>query len=303
MCACSFVIFFCCKQMTAYEMRISDWSSDVCSSDLYSRYLGDYYTAQYQRLPAWMRSAVIAPLVQAMPSDRHGRLSSVARYARTFVASNDLPFEERYRSYVQVFGQESLDRLLKEARAGRIDGLQEAFALARGGDGLNRLMRVDLMTQLPNDLLMLTDKMTMARSLECRVPLLNHELVELAARVPAALRIDGRSLKSLMKRALDGILPPEILERRKRGFGAPIGAWLKRDLQPMLLRLLSKQAVERRGLFSWPAIEETMALHFASREDHTDHLLARSEEHTSELQSLMRISYAVSCLKKKKNKN
>src|SRR3546814_9484681 len=77
-----------------------------------------------------------------------------------------------------------------------------------------------------------------------------------------------------MKRALDGILPPEILERRKRGFGAPIGAWLKRDLQPMLLRLLSKQAVERRGLFSWPAIEETMALHFASREDHTDHLLA-----------------------------
>src|SRR3546814_9577170 len=180
-----------------------------------------------------------------MPGDRHGRRSSVARYARTFVASNDRPFEERYRSYVQVFGQESLDRLLKEARAGRIDGLQEAFALARGGDGLNRLMRVDLMTQLPNDLLMLTDKMTMARSLECRVPLLNHELVELAARVPAALRIDGRSLKSLMKRALDGILPPEILERRKRG---------------------------------------------------------RSEEHTSELQSLMRISYAVFCLKKKKTR-
>src|SRR3546814_2534900 len=96
-----------------------------------------------------------------------------------------------------------------------------------------------------------------------------------------------------MKRALDGILPPEILERRKRGFGAPIGAWLKRDLQPMLLRLLSKQAVERRGLFSWPAIEETMALHFASR---------RSEEHTSELQSLMRISYAVFCLKTQKHR-
>src|SRR3546814_14998316 len=118
-------------------MRSSDWSSDVCSSDLlfggYSRYLGDYYTAQYQRLPAWMRSAVIAPLVQAMPSDRHGRLSSVARYARTFVASNDLPFEERYRSYVQVFGQESLDRLLKEARAGPIDGLQEPFPPARSG--------------------------------------------------------------------------------------------------------------------------------------------------------------------------
>src|SRR3546814_7210953 len=117
-------------------------------------------------------------------------------------------------------------------------------------------MRVDLMTQLPNDLLMLTDKMTMARSLECRVPLLNHELVELAARVPAALRIDGRSIKSLMKRALDGNLPPEILERRKRGFGASIGALLKLDLWPLLLRMLSKKGVARRGMFARPAHED-----------------------------------------------
>jgi asparagine synthase (glutamine-hydrolysing) len=240
----------------------------------YNRYLGDYYAGQYQRLPTWMRQTVIAPLVQALPSDRHGRLSGVARYARTFVASNDLPFEERYRSYVQVFGAESLERLLKQTQAGRLDCLDAAFAAAAGGDNLNRLMRVDLMTQMPNDLLMLTDKMTMASSLECRVPLLNHELVELAARVPAARRIEGRSLKSLMKRALDGVLPREILERKKRGFGAPLGAWLKHDLQPMMGRLLSKQAVEQRGLFSWPVIEETMALHLANREDHTDHLLA-----------------------------
>lgn len=240
----------------------------------YNRYLGDYYAGQYRRLPAWMRHSVIAPLVQAMPSDRHGRLSGVARYARTFVASNDLPFEERYRSYVQVFGAESLERLLKRASTGHVDSLDEAFAVATSGDRLNRLMRVDLATQLPNDLLMLTDKMTMASSLECRVPLLNHELVELAARVPAALRIEGRNLKGLMKRALDGVLPREILERRKRGFGAPLGAWLKRDLQPMMSRLLSRQAVEARGLLSWPVIEETMALHLASREDHTDHLLA-----------------------------
>ncbi|MPZ12396.1 MAG: asparagine synthase (glutamine-hydrolyzing) [Kiloniellaceae bacterium] len=240
----------------------------------YNRYLGDYYAGQYQRLPGWMRKAVIAPLVQAMPSDRHGRLSGVARYARTFVASNDLPFEERYRSYLQVFGAESLQRLMKQTQAGHVDSLQEAFALAASGDSLNRLMRVDLATQMPNDLLMLTDKMTMASSLECRVPLLNHELVELAARVPAALRIEGRNLKSLMKRALDDVLPREILDRKKRGFGAPLGAWLKRDLQPMMGRLLSKQAVEARGLLSWPVIEETMALHLANREDHTDHLLA-----------------------------
>jgi asparagine synthase (glutamine-hydrolysing) len=240
----------------------------------YNRYLGDFYSEQYRRLPAWMRQAVIAPLVQAMPSDRHGRLSGVARYARTFVASEDLPFEERYRRYVQVFGADSLERLLKQARAGHVDSLEEAFALAVSGDRLSRLMRVDLATQLPNDLLMLTDKMTMASSLECRVPLLNHELVELAAQVPAALRIDGRNLKSLMKRALDDVLPRGILDRKKRGFGAPLGAWLKRDLQLMMSRLLCRQAVEARGLLSWPVVEETVALHMANREDHTDHLLS-----------------------------
>ncbi len=240
----------------------------------YNRYLGDHYAAQFQRLPAWLRKAVIPPLVEALPSDRHGRLASVARYARTFVASHDLPPEARYRSYVELFGADSLDRLLQRANAGYVDSIDQAFAEAAEGDSLNRLMRVDLMTQMPNDLLLLTDKMTMACSLECRVPLLNHELVELAARVPAALRIEGRNLKSLLKRALDGVLPPEILERKKRGFGAPIGAWLKRDLQPMMHRLLSRRAVEARGLFHWPVIEETMALHQASREDHTDHLMA-----------------------------
>lgn len=240
----------------------------------YNRYLGDHYAGLYQRLPAWMRNTVITPLVQAMPSDRHGGLSSLARYARMFVASNDLPFEERYRAYVQVFGPESLEQLLKNARSGHIDSLSEAFAVAASGDPLNRLMRADLMTQMPNDLLMLTDKMTMAASLECRVPLLNHELVELAARIPASLRIQGGKLKSLMKCALEGVLPSEILERKKRGFGAPIGAWLKRDLQPMMRQLLSRQAVESRGLFSWPAVQETIALHMSRREDHTDHLMA-----------------------------
>ena len=82
---------------------------------------------------------------------------------RSFVATSDLPPEERYRSYVQLFGEDSLARLLKGARGGTVDSLETAFQAAVGGDTLNRLMRVDLMTQLPNDLLMLTDKMTHGR--------------------------------------------------------------------------------------------------------------------------------------------
>src|SRR5213076_2362808 len=112
-----------------------------------------------------------------------------------------------------------------------------AFDNADSSDPLNRMLVVDAETQLPDDLLMLTDRMTMATSLECRVPLLDHELVELTARIPAELKIKGGELKHLMKRALADLLPPEILHRKKRGFGTPMGAWLKRELQPMLRAL------------------------------------------------------------------
>ena len=96
---------------------------------------------------------------------------------------------------------------MRAARRGQADSLDAAFDAATGGDGLNRLMRVDLLTQMPNDLLALTDRMTMANSLECRVPLLNHDLVELAARQPATLRIKKGQLKHVLKAALKDDLP------------------------------------------------------------------------------------------------
>ena len=240
----------------------------------YRRYLGDHYAARFNRVPAWLRRGLIAPIVRSLPADRHSRLTNLSRYARTFVESSDAAPEDRYRTYVQVFGPEALERLLRAERRGRLDSLDAAFAAAAGGDGLNRLMRVDLLTQMPNDLLALTDRMTMATSLECRVPLLNHELVELAARQPARLRIRNGELKHVLKSALKGVLPDSILHRTKRGFGAPIGAWLKSELTPFVASILSRRSIERRGLFDWQAVSETIALHAAGREDHTDHLLS-----------------------------
>src|SRR5439155_7168892 len=118
------------------------------------------------------------------------------------------------------------------------DPLAAAFAAATSDDDLNRMLVVDAETQLPDDLLLLTDKMSMAVSLECRVPLLDHELVELAARMPEDVKIRGGRLKHAMKEALADVLPADILERKKRGFGTPMGAWLKGDLAPLLRDVL-----------------------------------------------------------------
>jgi asparagine synthase (glutamine-hydrolysing) len=240
----------------------------------YHRYLGEYYGRYYSLLPRWLRQQVLSRLAPALPSDRHSPLLNLSRYARSVVLANELPFEERYRSYLQVFSRPRRDQLLRVCRNGDPDALDRVLAATNGDDALRRMFAVDLATQLPDDLLMLTDKMTMATSLECRVPFLDHQLVELAARMPSRFKIRGRDLKYVLKKAFAGILPPDILHRKKRGFGAPMGAWLKHELSPLLRSLLSRECVDRRGLFNWNAVHETIALHEANKEDHTDHLLS-----------------------------
>jgi asparagine synthase (glutamine-hydrolysing) len=167
-----------------------------------------------------------------------------------------------------------VQRLLRLEGAARPDMIEAAFRHAGGGDSLNRMLAVDAETQLPDDLLMLTDKMSMATSLECRVPLLDHELVELAARMPEDVKIRGGRLKHAMKEAVSGLLPRDILERKKRGFGTPMGAWLKGDLAPLVRGLLSESVVKSRELFHYPVVQELIASHEANRVDGTDRLLA-----------------------------
>jgi asparagine synthase (glutamine-hydrolysing) len=239
----------------------------------YRRYLGSHYQAYFDRLPRWVRSALVYA-ARGLPSDRHSPLLNAARLAKAFLSAADQTFEERYRSYVQVFSPDARNELRQHDESRRWDALEAAFAASASTDGLNRMLSVDALTQLPDDLLLLTDKMSMAVSLECRVPLLDHELVELAARIPERLKLKGGELKHVMKAALRNVLPDDILHRKKRGFGTPMGAWLKRDLGPVMRELLSQTAVKRRGLFDHGAIARLMAAHDANRVDGTDHLLA-----------------------------
>ena len=162
----------------------------------------------------------------------------------------------------------------KESSTEPYDVIATAFANTSSEDSVNRLFQVDSLTQLPDDLLMLTDKMTMATSLECRVPFLDQNLVELAAAMPGSMKIRGRELKYVLKSCLHDVLPKEILYRKKRGFGAPMGSWLKNELAPLLKQVLSQKTIESRGLFNWDVIQKTMTLHESNKEDNTDHLQA-----------------------------
>jgi asparagine synthase (glutamine-hydrolysing) len=238
----------------------------------YKRYLGSDYARRYLRLPHWLRNQIVTPLAAALPSGRQSRMMDLARYAKKFVRASELPWREQYREFIELQTRHQLARLLSDASA-QPDGFDRIMSSESSNDPLLRLLRIDARTQLAEDLLLLTDKMTMAKSIECRVPFLDHRLFEAAARVPARLKLMRGELKYVLKRSLAGIVPDSILTRGKRGFGAPFGAWFKAELLPLRDIVLSRSAIEHRGLLNWPTVREILIAHDASREDYTDLIL------------------------------
>ena len=115
------------------------------------------------------------------------------------------------------------------------------------------MMEYDLKTYLPNDVLTKVDRMSMLASLEARVPLLDHRLVEFAARIPSRLKIRGGIGKRILKRVMVPYLPPEVLNKRKQGFSVPLGTWLRTDLREDILDTL--RGGNRHGLFDRRAVE------------------------------------------------
>jgi asparagine synthase (glutamine-hydrolysing) len=239
----------------------------------YRRYLGEHYMRYLDWLPDPAKRGA-ARLAGLLPSDRHSKWMNYSRLAKNFLGAAASPFTDRYRAYVGVFSASEAIGLMRHSPKARFDAIAETFERVGGDDALARMFAVDACTQMPDDLLLLTDKMTMAASLECRVPLLDHELVELAAQIPASIKVAGGELKAVLKKALADVLPREVLHRPKRGFGAPMGAWLKGALAELLGSALSRQSLEARGLLNAEPVARLIEDHRANRIDGTDKLLA-----------------------------
>ncbi|HYL92214.1 MAG TPA: asparagine synthase (glutamine-hydrolyzing) [Alphaproteobacteria bacterium] len=243
----------------------------------YRRYLGDAIYRYYRHLPKALRAKGLPALARRLPQDRNSAMQNTFRYFSGFVNTAELGPEERYMSYIRVFSPELRDQIMK-SDATESDGARSVlagyFARSMSGDSLNQSIYTDMKTSLPDDLLALTDKMTMAASLECRAPFMDHELVELTSRIPSQLKVRGLTMKYLLKKAVEPWLPAEILNRKKRGFGAPVGSWLRKDLEVLVEDTLSETQLKKRGFFDPHVVQDIVAKHRARRADHTDHLLS-----------------------------
>jgi asparagine synthase (glutamine-hydrolysing) len=217
---------------------------------------------------------LLRAVAATLPGGRPGRLTAPLRNAKKFARSAALDFEDRYLGYGTYFRNFEKQRLYTdEAREATrdMDAYREHrryFARQKTADPLNQLLYVDLKTFLPCLNLAYTDKTSMAANLEVRVPFLNRKLLEMAARMPPDLKLKGLQRKYILKRAVEKLLPRDIVWRRKAGFGAPIRSWLRGPLLPLVTDLLSEETIRHRGLFRPEEVKRIIAANMSGREDY-----------------------------------
>ena len=180
---------------------------------------------------------------------------------------------ERYFRLITYQRPETLRRLLSDELvdlAGSATDPAPFSRLASEGeapDYVSSLQHIDMGTYLPGDILAKVDGMSMAVSLESRVPLLDHRLMEFLATVPSTLKLRNGRGKYLLQRAMSQDLPGEILTRKKMGFGVPLGAWLRRELRDMTRDVLLGPRARQRGIFRASEVDALLATHDAGRRD------------------------------------
>jgi asparagine synthase (glutamine-hydrolysing) len=256
----------------------------------YDRYRALGLTELFQRLPSGPRRLFGGTMVRVLPQSARSK-SRLRKLQRLFEHINDLAVD-RYLGWMSTFEEadriglysdSQLDWLATSGAALRDPAeadpaaiLASAFSLASRRDPISRAMVSDLVTYLPGDLLVKVDLASMAHSLECRGPFLDHRVVELAMAMPIARKLrfrQGRS-KVILKQAFSELLPPAIRTRSKMGFGIPISRWFQKELKNELRDVLLDPVCLNRGTFRPEAIEKLVTEHIEGQREHSHRLWA-----------------------------
>jgi asparagine synthase (glutamine-hydrolysing) len=233
---------------------------------------GGYYTyaADLLALRLGRVAPGVRPLVELLPSS--SRRASFDYKAKRFFRSANLPPLERHHAWKEIFSPDARAELvgsdpLSDSRLDPIDLLRDRFAETEGAELLARLQDVDLGLYLVDDLLVKTDRASMAHSLEARVPYLDPVVAGLAHALPTKLKVSGLRKKRLLRKAAAPLLPRRIVYGRKRGFSIPAAAWLRGELEPFARDVLSAETLRRQGFFRPEVVERVLDRHVAGEED------------------------------------
>jgi len=230
---------------------------------------GGYYTYVADLLaPRIGRLATLArPLAEALPSSS-GKVSFDYK-AKRFARAAALPPLERHHAWKEIFSGPQRQSLLAAPGDGwdPLDIYRERYAETAGAEPLARLQDVDLGIYLVDDLLVKTDRASMAHSLELRVPFLDPAVAGLALELPTRHKVRGLAKKRLLRRALAPLLPREVVRGRKQGFSIPLAAWLRGPLRDYAREVLAPETLERQGCLDPTAVAGVLDRHLSGRED------------------------------------
>ena len=226
----------------------------------YDKYLVEQRERSHRPLPAAARS-VLGKIGRNMPSGMRGR--NLLRHI-------SLTGAERYLDACTLFRRDDMKKLFRPdvyELLAPYEPWRAKAAYMESGDRnwLSSLQGLDVKNYLPLDILTKVDRMSMAHSIETRVPLLDHKVVEFAATIPPEMNLRGGTTKYVLKRAMRGILPDRIIDRPKKGFAVPLGYWFRGKLGPYVRDLLLGESSARRGLFNSRYIEDLVAQHESGR--------------------------------------
>jgi asparagine synthase (glutamine-hydrolysing) len=242
----------------------------------YNRYRVTMYNMRFGS--AWERlmfgggRSAVRGAIESLP--RRSRVRQ--KLARTFLT---LPADltSLYLDNFAVFGRGRLADLWSPAMRQQLGALplygnaERWYAASDATTLLNKLLYVDTKTYL-HELLMKQDQMSMAASIESRVPFLDHELVEFAARMPERMKVRGMTTKYVLRKAMADVLPPEILTRRKMGFPVPVGAWFRGPYRQMMQDIVLGDRAMSRGLFDRNAVQRLVDAHVRGEANHAERL-------------------------------
>ena len=233
-------------------------------------------TEKYRRLPYFFRELMIRQAVNMFPTSPTKR--SKIKSAQRLLAVVERPKSGRYMHWMSTFNDETKQPLYsdffrEQTKGANATGILATWMQRANGIGVvDALLLTDQMTYLPNDLLVKVDIATMAVSLEARSPFLDHHVIEFAASLPQNLKLRRLTGKYLLKKVLRKLLPSENLNRRKMGFGVPIGHWFRGKMQPFLREVVLSEKALRRGLFKPDAVRQLVELHTRGERDHSHQL-------------------------------
>lgn len=238
----------------------------------YNLYMAEKAARYYEQLPSWLRAGVIERMANRIPESTS--YINKGRVAREFIRAATLDTRGRYERWTSkvkseirrdIYQSSTLVNCLGDQRS---EHIRELFESQPKATVLNRLLYVDIKTELANDILVKVDRMSMANSLEIRSPLLDHRIHEFAATLPDQAKLKGWTTKYLLKRLAKQYLPRELLKRPKRGFSVPLDRWLREDLGNYAAEILFDHGTHSRGLFNTKAVVQLFKNHAQGLTNH-----------------------------------